>query len=258
MVKGMDERGAEVVARLSELVRHDAGFMWDDAYASQRLDKMAEDKKTLSILGKLHGLLAIGRHEAEPQSVEARQRLAFFVNSLFMDMPRAPPVGDMMSWTCMTPFYSEDVVYSKKDLETKNDDGLTTLMYLQALYKNDWRNFLERNMLTDEQQALNKRHYQKTRLWASFRAQTLSRTVEGMMYYEAALRLLAHLEKVNKHQVQELVLQKFQYVVACQVYGRMKMKQDPKAEDIDMLLRRFPSLRVAYIDEVGRYSPVSG
>ena len=87
---------------------------------------------TLFILEKLHGLVGINRNDAEPQSVEARRRLAFFVNSLFMDMPRAPPVGDMMSWSCVTPFYSEDVIYSRSDLEQKNEDGLTTLMYMQV------------------------------------------------------------------------------------------------------------------------------
>lgn len=51
-----------------------------------------QDKTTLSILEKLHGLLGIDRNDAEPHSVEARRRLAFFTNSLFMDMPRAPPV----------------------------------------------------------------------------------------------------------------------------------------------------------------------
>ncbi|CAN0496517.1 unnamed protein product, partial [Laminaria digitata] len=94
----------------------------------------SQDKTTLSILEKLHGLLGIDRRDAEPHSVEARRRLAFFTNSLFMDMPRAPPVADMMSWSCVTPFYSEDVVYSRDDLEQKNEDGLTTLMYLQVLY----------------------------------------------------------------------------------------------------------------------------
>jgi hypothetical protein len=34
------------------------------------------------------------------------------------------------------------------------------------------------------------------------------------------------------------------------VYGRMKKVQDSKADDIDRLLKRFPNLRVAYIDEV--------
>ena len=41
------------------------------------------------------------------------------------------------------------------------------------------------------------KHVMETRLWASFRAQTLARTVEGIMQNEAALRLLARLERVN-------------------------------------------------------------
>ncbi|CAN0165979.1 unnamed protein product, partial [Ectocarpus fasciculatus] len=250
MLKGADERGTEISVKLSSMANQSTGFMWDDAYASQRLDRMAQDKTTLSILEKLHGLLGIDRNDAEPHSVEARRRLAFFANSLFMDMPRAPPVQDMMSWSCMTPFYSEDVVYSRGDLEQKNEDGLTTLMYLQALYKHDWRNFMERKGITSEQQAMSKKHIESTRLWASFRAQTLARTVEGIMYYEAALRLLARLERIKEEQLEELVVQKFQYVVACQVYGRMKKNQDPKADDIEILLKRFPNLRVAYIDEV--------
>lgn len=53
-------------------------------------------------------------------------------------------------------------------------------------------------------------------------------------------------------------MQKFQYVVACQVYGRMKKNQDPKADDIEMLLRRFPNLRVAYIDEVRTHASTAG
>eukprot|EP00904_Undaria_pinnatifida_P012897 jgi/Undpi1/8738/HiC_scaffold_25.g11200.m1 len=200
MIRNNDERGAGVVGTLSFMTNTDSGFMWDDDYASERLDRMAKNKTTLSILEKLHGLLGINRNDAEPHSVEARRRLAFFTNSLFMDMPRAPPVGDMMSWSCVTPFYSEDVVYSRDDLDQKNEDGLTTLMYLQALYKHDWRNFMERKGITSEQQAMSKRHIKATRLWASFRAQTLARTVEGIMYYEAALRLLARLERIREEQ----------------------------------------------------------
>ena len=38
-------------------------------------------------------------------------------------------------------------------------------------------------------------------------------------------------------------------MVAAQVYGKMKKNQDTKADDIDYLLRKYPNLRVAYIDE---------
>lgn len=50
---------------------------------------------------------------------------------------------------------------------------------------------------------------------------------------------------------------KFGYVVSCQVYGKMKRNQDSKARDIEQLLHRFPSLRVAYIDEVNRISLIN-
>ena len=75
----------------------------------------------------------------------------------------------------------------------------------QALYKHDWRNFMERKGITSEQQAMSKKHIEATRLWASFRAQTLARTVEGIMYYEAALRLLARLERNREEQASLIV-----------------------------------------------------
>lgn len=37
---------------------------------------------------------------------------------------------------------------------------------------------------------------------------------------------------------------KFSYVVAAQVYGKMKKSQDGKAQDIEWLLHRYPNLRV--------------
>ncbi|MFN9982388.1 MAG: hypothetical protein ACK53Y_20845, partial [bacterium] len=57
----------------------------------------------------------------EPKSKEVRRRLTFFFNSLFMDMPDAPSIHDMFSWNVLTPFYSEDVTYSKNDLEERKD-----------------------------------------------------------------------------------------------------------------------------------------
>jgi callose synthase len=71
-----------------------------------------------------------------------------------------------------------------------------------------------------------------------------------MMYSEAAIRLIAQLEQVTPSEVDILAKLKFNYVVACQVYGQMKRTQDSKAEDIDFLLTRHPNLRVAYIDAI--------
>ena len=102
----------------------------------------------------------------------------------------------------MTPFYSEDVLLSKSDLESKNSDGVSTLLYLQTLYKDDWNNFLERrNISNDEQQVWHPKHLQELRCWASLRAQTLYRTVQGMMHSEAAVKLYAELEQLTHAEV---------------------------------------------------------
>jgi hypothetical protein len=60
---------------------------------------------------------------------------------------------------------------------------------------------------------------------------------------------LASMEHMEEEEAQRVIKRKFGYVVTCQIYGKMKSNQDPKADDIEMLLRRYPTLRVAYIDE---------
>ena len=233
-------------------------FFWCDVYASDSLDNLAkpEMKEVVhKILAKLQGLLTLHVGDAEPKSAEARRRLTFFVNSLFMDMPKAPSITNMLSWTVVTPFYSEDVLYSKKDLDAANEDGIKTLLYLQTLYKSDWKNFQERLHLRNDSPIWTGKVREEIRLWASMRAQTLSRTVQGMMYYEDALQMLSGLDHdapvvdPEANSTDQLIQRKFGYVVACQVYGKLKKEQDSKADDIDFLLRKFPNLRVAYIDE---------
>ena len=239
---------------IKNILQDESGFLVDDYTAAVTLDQLADPSKRaklLPVLAKLSGLLNLHVNEAEPQSPEARRRLTFFVNSLFMDLPKAPSIHDMMSWTVVTPYYSEDVLYSRKDLDAANSDGVNTLLYLQTLYKSDWNNFQQRLGVKDENM-WSPKYRDETRLWASLRAQTLARTVQGMMYYEEALKVLTELDREEKgSEANESVIQKkFGYVVACQVYGKMKKNQDSKAEDIEKLLHAFRNLRVAYIDEV--------
>ena len=40
---------------------------------------------------------------------------------------------------------------------------------------------------------------------------------------------------------EDLIKEKYSYVVAAQVYGKMKKNQDTKADDIDYLLKRLVS-----------------
>lgn len=246
-----DAETRDVLDRLTFLGSMENGFFWDDAYASNQLDSVCQSSNFKAVLKKVHGLLCMHPDDVEPKSKEVRRRLTFFVNSLFMDMPDAPSIHDMFSWNVLTPYYSEDVTYSKGDLEKRTDAlGVSTMLYLQTLYRDDWNNFLERMGIQDEEKLWSKKYSEETRRWASIRAQTLSRTVNGMMYYEKALRLLANMERLDEDTTNDLMGEKFGYIVSCQVYGNMKRNQDSKANDIDALMHRFPHMRVAYIDSI--------
>jgi callose synthase len=150
----------------------------------------------------------------------------------------------------LTPFYSEDVAYSNADLLKENEDGVSNMSYLQSIYPREWRNFLERVGEPDADRTLilNSAKGGEARSWASHRGQTLSRTVNGMMLYQRALKLLAEIEQptLEPERMAEMLRSKFSYVVSCQVYGQQKKNGDRQAADIDALLIAHPNLRVAY------------
>ncbi|RLN25357.1 callose synthase 11-like [Panicum miliaceum] len=140
-----------------------------------------------------------------PKNPEARRRITFFSNSLFMNMPRAPTVEKMMAFSVLTPYYNEDVMYNRDQLRRENEDGVSILFYLQKIYEDDWWNFLERMRregMTDDDEIWTVK-YQELRLWASYRGQTLARTVRGMMYYHRALKMLAFLDTASEVDITE-------------------------------------------------------
>jgi callose synthase len=231
------------------------GFFWQDGYARHQVDALVTDPMCAPALKGISMLLNLATIDARPQSAEAQRRLLFFVNSLFMDMPALPLVSDTMSLTTLTPFYAEDIIYSKPELEAETQDGVTSLMYLQTIHTQEWRNFLERIGLppsTDRASILSSEHSLEARLWATKLGQTLYRTVKGMMLYEDAIRLSARIElpDANDEEIEEVVKLKYTYVVSAQVYGQQKKTLDSKSVDIEYLLRTFPNLRIAYIDTV--------
>ncbi|XP_057422591.1 callose synthase 9 [Lotus japonicus] len=225
---------------------------------------------------RLYSLLTIKDSASSiPKNLEARRRLEFFTNSLFMKMPRAKPVREMLSFSVFTPYYSEVVLYSMAELLKKNEDGISILFYLQKIYPDEWKNFLAR--IGRDENALENELYDspadilELRFWASYRGQTLSRTVRGMMYYRKALMLQTYLERITAGDLEaatsfdevtdtrgfdlspEARAQadlKFTYVVTCQIYGKQKEEQKPEAADIALLMQRNEALRVAYIDVV--------
>ncbi|KAF5458454.1 hypothetical protein F2P56_022481 [Juglans regia] len=140
-----------------------------------------------------------------PVNLEARRRIAFFSNSLFMNMPHAPQVEKMMAFSVLTPYYSEEVLFGKEQLRTENEDGVSITYYLQTIYADEWTNFIERmrreGMVKEEE--LWTTRLRDLRLWASYRGQTLARTVRGMMYYYRALKMLAFLDSASEMDIRE-------------------------------------------------------
>lgn len=209
-----------------------------------------------------------------PSNLEARRRISFFSNSLFMNMPHPPKVRNMLSFSVLTPYYTEDVLFSLQNLEEPNEDGVSILFYLQKIYPDEWTNFLERTKCHSEEELRQSEELEEElRLWASYRGQTLTRTVRGMMYYRKALELQSFLDMAKDEDLMEgykaieltsddssgrsywtscqaVADIKFTYVVSCQQYGRQKQSGDHRAQDILKLMTTYPSLRVAYIDEV--------
>ncbi|RLN41050.1 callose synthase 9 [Panicum miliaceum] len=237
--------------------------------------KWPNDLVLKDLIKRLYSLLTIKESAASvPKNLEARRRLQFFTNSLFMQMPVARPASEMFSFSVFTPYYSEIVLYSMDELQKKNEDGITTLFYLQKIYPDEWKNFLTRinrdENAADSELFGNPNDILELRLWASYRGQTLARTVRGMMYYRKALMLQSYLERIQSEDREstfalagsadthfELSPEaraqadlKFTYVVTCQIYGKQKGEGKPEAADIALLMQRNEALRVAYIDEV--------
>ncbi|KAG8637297.1 hypothetical protein MANES_15G103700v8 [Manihot esculenta] len=238
--------------------------------------KWPRDAELKTQIRRLHALLTIKESASNiPKNIEARRRLEFFTNSLFMDMPEARPVREMLSFSVFTPYYSEIVLYSMAELQKKNEDGISILFYLQKIFPDEWKNFLAR--IGRNENALDTELFDspndilELRFWASYRGQTLARTVRGMMYYRKALMLQSYLERATAGDMEAAISSndatdtggfelspearaqadlKFTYVVTCQIYGKQKEDQKPEAADIALLMQRNEALRVAFIDEV--------
>ena len=74
------------------------------------------------MIKRLHSLLTIKESAANvPKNLEASRRLQFFTNSLFMQMPLARPVSEMLSFRCgffssflLVPLTVEHLIFSRK------------------------------------------------------------------------------------------------------------------------------------------------
>lgn len=98
----------------------------------------------------------------------------------------------------------------------------------------------------------------RTRIWASLRAQTLYRTVSGFMNYSKAIKLLYRVENPEvvqmyggntdhlERELERMARRKFKFVVSMQRYAKFNKEEHENAE---FLLRAYPDLQIAYLDE---------
>ena len=98
----------------------------------------------------------------------------------------------------------------------------------------------------------------RTRIWASLHAQTLYRTVSGMMNYSKAIKLLYRVENPEvvqlfggntdklEAEVERMARRKFKFVVSMQRYSKFNKDE---LENAEFLLRAYPDLQIAYLDE---------
>ncbi|KAK0540207.1 1,3-beta-D-glucan synthase [Tilletia horrida] len=98
----------------------------------------------------------------------------------------------------------------------------------------------------------------RTRIWASLRAQTLYRTVSGFMNYAKAIKLLYRVENPEvvqlfggnteklERELERMSRRKFKFVISMQRYSKFNKEEHENAE---FLLRAYPDLQIAYLDE---------
>ena len=98
----------------------------------------------------------------------------------------------------------------------------------------------------------------RTRIWASLRSQTLYRTVSGFMNYSRAIKLLYRVENPRivqmfggniedlENELERMAGRKFKFLVSMQRLAKFKPHE---MENAEFLLRAYPDLQIAYLDE---------
>ncbi|ODV58564.1 1,3-beta-glucan synthase [Ascoidea rubescens DSM 1968] len=227
-----------------------------------------------------------------PKDSEAERRITFFAQSLGTPMPEPLPVENMPTFTVFTPHYSEKILLSLREIIREDDQfsRVTLLEYLKQLHPVEWDCFVKDTKILSEETASYEEipksekedndtlktkiddlpfycigfksaapeYTLRTRIWASLRAQTLYRTVSGMMNYARAIKLLYRVENPEivqlyganteglERELERMARRKFKFVVSMQRLAKFKPDE---AENAEFLLRAYPDLQIAYLDE---------
>jgi len=202
-----------------------------------------------------------------PKGSEAERRISFFAQSLTTAIPEPIPVDAMPTFTVLVPHYSEKILLSLREIIREEDQNtrVTLLEYLKQLHTVEWDNFVkDTKILAEESAAFNgpnpfgdeksskvddlpfycvgfksssPEFTLRTRIWASLRAQTLYRTVSGMMNYAKAIKLLYRVENPEvvqtfggntdklERELESMARRKFKFVVSMQRYSKFNKEE---------------------------------
>lgn len=98
----------------------------------------------------------------------------------------------------------------------------------------------------------------RTRIWASLRSQTLYRTISGFMNYSRAIKLLYRVENPEvvqmfggntdklERELERMARRKYKICVSMQRFTKFNKEE---MENAEFLLRAYPDLQIAYLDE---------
>jgi 1,3-beta-glucan synthase len=223
-----------------------------------------------------------------PPGSEAERRISYFAQSLTTPLPEPLPVDAMPTFTVLVPHYSEKILLSLREIIKEEDQNtrVTLLEYLKQLHPVEWDNFVKDTKILAEEHAemdgttsvINEKgskpedlpfycigfktsspeYTLRTRIWASLRAQTLYRTVSGMMNYGKAIKLLYRIENPQivqayagnserlERQLDRMSRRKFKFAVSMQRYSKFNKEE---MENAEFLLRAYPDLQIAYLEE---------
>ncbi|GAA5921599.1 hypothetical protein JCM1841_000147 [Sporobolomyces salmonicolor] len=218
-----------------------------------------------------------------PPGSEAARRISFFAQSLTTAIPEPLGVDAMPTFTVLTPHYSEKILLSLREIIREEDQNtrVTLLEYLKQLHPIEWDNFVRDTKILAEESAdvddekTDKKtddipfytigfksaapeYTLRTRIWASLRAQTLYRTVSGFMNYSKAIKLMYRVENPEvvqlfggnterlERELERMARRKFRFLVSMQRYSKFSKEE---IENTEFLLRAYPDLQIAYLDE---------
>ncbi|KAF8541903.1 1,3-beta-glucan synthase component GLS2 [Trichophaea hybrida] len=216
-----------------------------------------------------------------PNGSEAERRISFFAQSLSTPIPEPVPVDNMPTFTVLIPHYGEKILLSLREIIREDDpySRVTLLEYLKQLHPHEWdyetSQFNGDNAEKNEKETAKAKaddlpfycigfksaqpeYTLRTRIWASLRSQTLYRTISGFMNYSRAIKLLYRVENPEvvqmfggntdklERELERMARRKYKICVSMQRYAKFKKEE---MENTEFLLRAYPDLQIAYLDE---------